>query len=269
MIKQILFAIAFLLSVTMCSQAPEGQKVLIRTSDGDIKVVLYDDTPLHRDNFVRLITEGYYNNLTFHRVIKGFMIQGGESSAKKDSVLDESKLIPAEINPSAHLHTAGALAAARWGNDENPKKMSDPYQFYIVSGSPVLDMDFETLDEERAEELKFDVFRSLDISQQIKDSINALYATQGFVEWHMLGNDIASQVDRETEKRKGEILKYTPEQQEAYKAEGGAPFLDGQYTVFGRVYEGMDVVKKIERAATNDNDRPLQPIIIRDIQLIQ
>ena len=266
--KQILFALTLLLSATMCSKAPEGQKVLIQTSHGDIKVVLYDDTPLHRDNFIKLIEDGYYNDLTFHRIIKGFMIQGGKSSAKKDGTLNEEELIAAEIAPSQHIHKAGALAAARWGNDENPKKMSDRFQFYIVSGKPILDMDFETLNEERTEALKFEISQTIDIPQDVKDYIKTLYTSYGFVDWHKVDNAIADRVNEETEKRKGEILEYTQQQKDSYKAQGGAPFLDGEYTVFGEVYDGMDIVRKIEREETNAVDSPLKPVKIKNIQLM-
>ena len=209
-----------LLSLTTCSKTPKGAKVLIETSYGNIKVSLYDETPLHRDNFVKLVNEGYYNGKTFHRVIKHFMIQGGATNTAKDSVLNEDDLIPSEINTSKYIHKAGALAAARWGNDENPKKMSDAAQFYIVSGAPVLEMDFETIERERIENLNYEIL-------------------------------------------------YTNEQKDIYKSLGGAPHLDGEYTVFGEVYEGLDIVKKIERVETNEiNDKPLNPVIIKRMTLI-
>lgn len=268
--KKIYLILAFLLTMLMSCKTPEGQKVLIETSYGNIKVVLYDDTPLHRDNFVKLVNEGYYTDLTFHRVIKNFMIQGGRSSVEKDSILNESELIPAEINPSQHIHKAGALAAARWGNDENPKKMSDQYQFYIVSGKPILDMDFDKLTEERIESLKLEIVQTLDLDQQVKDSLKTEYDTEGYIDWTLMDASIVEKVEKEAENRKDEIVKYTQKQKDLYKELGGAPFLDGEYTVFGEVYEGMDVVRKIERVETNpNNDRPLQAVVIKSIQLIQ
>lgn len=261
--------LVLLLSMVMCSNIPEGQKVLIETSYGDVKVVLYDDTPLHRDNFLKLIKENYYDDLIFHRVIKGFMIQGGESSVKKDSVLDESKLIPAEINPSKHIHKAGALAAARWGNVENPKKMSDAYQFYIVSGSPVLDMDYDKLTNERTETLKLDILGGIIADAKMTDSLRTVFYSEEGLDWNTLGADVLTKVDQELEARKSEIYQYTQEQKDIYKEIGGAPFLDTEYTVFGEVYEGMDVVKKIEKVKTNVFDKPLEPVVIKSVKLIE
>jgi cyclophilin family peptidyl-prolyl cis-trans isomerase len=181
--------------------AQKTTKVLIHTDLGDIKVALYNDTPKHRDNFIKLAKQGFYSGSVFHRVIKGFMIQGGGPPA---GVPEMSDRVPAEFVP-AHIHKKGALCAARQGDQVNPKKESSGSQFYIVQGSPVT----------------------------------------------------AQQLDQYDRKR---TVKYTPEQRTTYTTIGGTPFLDGEYTVFGEVIEGLDVVDKIAAVQTAPGDRPVKEI---------
>lgn len=181
--------------------AQKVTKVLIHTDMGDIKVALYNDTPLHRDNFVKLAKEGFYNGSIFHRVIKGFMVQGGGAPAGKPEV---SNKVPAEFVP-AHIHKKGALAAARLGDQVNPKKESSGSQFYLVQGTKIP----------------------------------------------------ADQLNQFDAKRK---VKYTAEQRTIYTTVGGTPFLDGDYTVFGEVVEGMDVIDKIAAVQTAPGDKPVKEI---------
>ncbi len=176
-------------------------KFIIHTDYGDIKGLLYNDTPLHRDNFVKLVNEGWYNGSPFHRVIENFMIQGGSNANGKQ---DPGYTIPAEILPN-HIHEKGALSAARMGDHVNPKKASSGSQFYIVQGQsyngPMLD--------------------------QMEDR-------SGF--------------------------KYTPEQRETYSKVGGTPHLDGEYTVFGQVTDGFDVIDKIASVTTGAGDKPVKDV---------
>lgn len=182
----------------METEAQKMTKVLIHTDLGDIKVALYNDTPKHRDNFIKLANEGFYNGSIFHRVIKGFMVQGGGAPAGK---AETSYLIPAELLPN-HIHKKGALAAAR---TNNPKKESSGSQFYIVQGAKI-----------PAEQLnQFDQRRT---------------------------------------------VKYTAEQRTIYSTIGGTPFLDTDYTVFGEVVEGLDVIDKIAAVQTAPGDKPLKDI---------
>lgn len=178
--------------------AQKMTKLLIHTDLGDIKVALYNDTPKHRDNFIKLANEGFYNGSPFHRVIKGFMIQGGGAPAGK---AETSYLIPAELLPN-HIHKKGALAAAR---TNNPKKESSGSQFYIVQGDKVS----------------------------------------------------AEQLNQFDQKR---TVKYTAEQRTTYTTIGGTPFLDTDYTVFGEVVEGLDVIDKIAAVQTAAGDRPVKEI---------
>lgn len=269
MMKKIYFILMLLLPLTMCSKAPEGQKVLIETSMGNIKVVLYDDTPLHSHNFAQLVEEGYYDGLNFHRVIQGFMIQAGKTRLEKDSILNEELMIAPEVNTAKHIHKAGTLAAARWPDEENPKKMSDKHQFYIVTGKAIWTADFQSFKEERMEDLKYKIFKDLPIDEAIKDSIKHQYYTDGFVEWNRFPTEISSVINQESEKRKGEILEYTQAQKDTYLEVGGTPHLDGDFTVFGEVYEGLEIVKKIEIVETTPNDAPIKPVIIKNITLIK
>lgn len=194
--------------VIPASTEPEKKNKMVEivTDYGTMKVRLYDETPLHRDNFIKLVEEGYYNDLLFHRIIKGFMIQGGDPNSKNAG--PEVQLgsggpgytVPAEIK-SGLYHKKGALAAARMGDQMNPQKASSGSQFYIVQGSVVQES----------------------MLQQIAS-------------------------------RSG--ITYTPEQITTYTTVGGTPFLDGQYTVFGEVIEGMDVIDKIAAVKTLPGDRP-------------
>jgi peptidyl-prolyl cis-trans isomerase B (cyclophilin B) len=189
----------------------------ITTKFGTMTGILYDETPIHRDNFIKLVGEGYYDGLLFHRVISGFMIQGGDPKSR-GAVADVSigdggpdYTLRAEINPDL-IHKRGALAAARTGDDMNPQRESSGSQFYIVQGNPVTQ---ETLDN---------------------------FVSQG--------------------------KPYTETQMAIYKKLGGTPFLDFEYTVFGEIIDGFDVIDAIASAPKNSQDRPLEYIVMK-VELIK
>jgi cyclophilin family peptidyl-prolyl cis-trans isomerase len=194
--------------------------VLISTGMGDITVALYDDTPKHRDNFLKLAKEGYYNGTLFHRVIPTFMIQGGDPDSKNASAPAGSLgnggpgyTIPAEI-VRTHFHKRGALAAARTSDEINPKRESSGSQFYIVHGTT------------------FDANMLGQMEGQMKASVAPNFA-------------------------------FTPEERSYYSTYGGAPHLDQQYTVFGEVVTGMDVVDKIAQVAQGPNNQPVKPVSMK------
>lgn len=206
-----------LLLFTQWYDASKDEMVVISTKFGDITVGLYKDTPKHRENFLKLVKESYYDSLLFHRVINGFMVQGGDPNSREAQpgaplgVGGPGYTIPAEILPR-HIHKKGALAAARQGDQVNPERASSGSQFYIVQGKPVSEMDLAG------------------ISQQ---------------KLNMNPSDSAG---------------YTAEQVAIYQSIGGTPHLDGAYTVFGEVIEGIEVVDIIASQEVDRRSRPVDDI---------
>ena len=236
-------------------------KVIISTPLGDIKVRLYDETPAHRDNFLKLAREGFYNGTIFHRVIKEFMIQGGDPESKgapKGKQLgsgDAGYTLPAEFNPSL-FHKRGALSAARLGDNVNPEKRSSGCQFYIVWGKAYTEGQIGQLERQSFMQAQQSVFDEL--ARKNRDKIMELRRNRDQAGLMDLQNDLIAQTEAIV-KEKG-LGKLSEEQKKAYTTIGGTPFLDGQYTVFGEVEEGLDIVGDIQEAATDHNDRPLEDI---------
>jgi cyclophilin family peptidyl-prolyl cis-trans isomerase len=199
---------SIILAGLTCQAQQKETTVVIETSMGTIKAILYNDTPLHRDNFIKLVNEGWYNGSPFHRVIKNFMIQGGQNA---DGRMDPGYKVPAEFRDN-HFHKKGALCAARQGDQVNPQKASSGSQFYIVQG--------EVFDERK---LSF------------------------------------------YEERLGKI--FSAKQRQAYMTVGGTPHLYGDYTVFGEVIEGLDIVDKIAGVKTGYMDVPVEPVTINKITI--
>lgn len=215
---RILFGVAIFLATNLffsCTSSDEPH-ALIKTNKGDIEILLYNSTPIHRDNFIKLINENFYDSTLFHRVIKGFMIQGGDPDSRKatrDQFLGKGGpgyLLDAEIGAP---HLRGAVAAARIGGPTNPEKKSSGSQFYIVQGSAQTDESLSSVERLRR-------------------------------------------------------IKYNPEQRQLYKELGGAPQLDNDYTVFGEVVKGMDVVDAIAELPTDAGERPLEDVRIEKVILL-
>ena len=209
--KPFLIAV-FALSFSFLAHSQERVKVKISTKYGDMVAELYDETPIHRDNFIKLVKEGFYDGTLFHRVIPGFMIQGGDPASKDDT--PNTKIgnggpgytLPAEFNPQ-FFHKKGVLAAARMGDAVNPKKESSGSQFYIVEGQVY---DNNTID---------------------------LFA-----------------------KRMGVELSLA--QKKAYTTVGGTPHLDADYTVFGELVEGLEIISKISNVTRDKNNLPTDKVIM-------
>jgi len=196
------------LFLTSCGTGEKNMTVVIETEHGDMTAILYNSTPKHRDNFVKLANEGFYDDLLFHRIIKGFMIQGGDPNSRgaapgaRLGSGGPGYLIDAEIGSP---HFKGTLAAARTGGASNPEKKSSGSQYYIVQGK-----------------------------LQTDAQLNQMESSKG--------------------------IKYTEEQRNRYKKDGGTPMLDADYTVFGEVISGMDVIDKIAAVQTAPGDRPLEDV---------
>lgn len=208
----------------------QRSQVLLETTEGNILLELYDDTPKHRDNFLRLVDEQFYDSLLFHRVIKSFMIQCGDPTSRHaepgiqlgeaDSGYTLEPELFAGDGRLLHHHSRGALAMAREGDDVNPERRSSGSQFYIVWGKTFSTKDMESIGE---------------------------------------------RLDTMTQHR----VTMTPDMMNLYRKTGGSPHLDGQYTVFGKVVEGLDVVKRIQQVFTDDYDRPVDDVRIIRARLVR
>ena len=271
--KILLICLAFI-ALTACSAGSKKQTnhhmenekrtlVKLETTMGNITVALYNETPKHRDNFIKLVKEGVYDSTLFHRVIKQFMIQAGDPDSKNasDTAMlgsgDVGYTIPAEFNPK-FFHKKGVLAAARQGDDVNPEKASSGCQFYIVTGRKFTEPQLLGMENKINEQREEALFDSL-ARQHMKEIYKMRKAgdNAGLLE---LQDTLEAQARELADKE--EKFRFTPEQIKAYSTIGGAPHLDGSYTVFGEVTEGMEVVENIEIAKTNRADRPVKNIRI-------
>jgi len=240
--------------------------VLIETSLGDIKIRLYDETPQHRDNFLKLVEEDYYNDLLFHRVIKDFMVQGGDPDSKGAPANKSlgsggpSYQIPAEIVYPQLFHKRGALSAARTGDQMNPEKKSSGSQFYIVWGSVYTEAQLTSMEKPKKEQAMQAYFGNL--ANERRDTIQALYDSKNQPALDSMQKELAEMTEIEFTKNpdKGG---FTAEQKKAYSTIGGTPHLDGEYTVFGEVIEGLDIVEKIQSCQTAGSDRPKTDITMK------
>ena len=236
-------------------------KVLIQTTEGDITVRLYDQTPQHRDNFLKLAAEGYYDGTLFHRVIKDFMIQGGDPDSigapagKSLGVGGPDYTIDAEILPEL-FHKRGALCAARQGDEVNPTKRSSGSQFYIVWGKKYSEGELRQMDKQLQMQQEQSVFNSLVTKN--RDLILKLRRERDRAGLSALQDELLAETHAVCASMPKPQL--GAEQKQAYSTIGGTPFLDGQYTVFGEVEEGLDVVGKIQEVATGRGDRPVADV---------
>ena len=244
-------------------------KVELETTYGKILVELYNETPQHRDNFIKLVKEGYYDGVLFHRVIKDFMIQTGDGNSKTagpEASLgdgDPGYTIEAEFVYPKYFHKRGALAAARTGDQVNPERRSSGSQFYIVTGKVYGSDELKMMTQRMADLKKQDIFRRLVMENQSK--IMELQQKQDNDALNALQNELIQQTEAEAAKTP---FSMTDEQINAYTSIGGTPHLDGQYTVFGEVIEGMDVVDKIQNVTTGRMDRPTEDIKIIKAKIV-
>ena len=245
-------------------------RLKIKTTEGDIIIRLYDETPKHRDNFLKLAKEGYFNGTLFHRVIKDFMIQGGDPDSKnapKGKMLGTGGpdyTIPAEFVYPQYFHKRGALSAARTGDEVNPEKESSGSQFYIVWGKTFKPAELKQMEHQMAMQQEQQVFNQL--TREHHEEIMNLRRNRDRVGLQELQDKLIEQT-KITYKQQGKPS-FTEEQIEVYTNVGGTPFLDNQYTVFGEVEEGLDIVERIQNCDTDRNDRPTEDVKIETVALL-
>lgn len=258
--RNILLILIAIFIISSCKDKKEDKSniVKIETAYGDMVVKLYDATPLHSKNFLNLVKEGFYNNLLFHRVIKNFMIQGGDPesrNAQPGQLLGEGDVgytIPPEFTDSI-IHKKGAIAAARMGDDVNPEKKSSGCQFYIVQGKVFTEEELEAL-----EQKVLAIQHKTMLNNLLKEAENRLMDEGKEIDYKSMYNKINKEVIDYLEKNKP--YKFSDYQKEIYTTKGGTPHLDGNYTIFGEVIEGLDVIDKIASVATDEKDRPLKDV---------
>ena len=243
--------------------------MLIETSMGDIRAVLFDDTPLHRDNFIKLAREGYFDEMMWHRIVPGLMIQTGDPTLKpanRPVTVDTSALhytIPQEIRFPKYIHRRGMLAAARQPDNLNPKKESSPTQWYIVTGekyTPTSLADFYQTLYQEAVNAKW---RRL--QDKLADRLNRL-DTSNKDAYYDLQDSILNVAEAEVASRPPRP--FNEQQKRVYTTEGGCPHLDGEYTIFGQVTEGMNVVEKIVNVPTDERERPMREVYVKRVTVL-
>lgn len=263
--KLLLLAVSVFLFIS-CSSEDDATKqddiAIITTEFGELHVLLYDQTPIHKENFIKLANEGFYDSTTFHRVIQGFMIQGGDPNSKDDNPTNDGQggpgyTLEAEFDNQL-IHKKGAIAAARLGDQQNPERRSSGSQFYIVHGRPVQSMELAQMQAQRNELARQDMIRKY---VQAPEQQELLTKLQNFMQSNMVDSVEAAISEIEPIATDGFVpTTYTPTQVDLYNDIGGAPFLDGNYTVFGEVILGLNIIDSIAVEETGAGDRPLEDI---------
>lgn len=252
--------------------APDTSSAMvdIKTSLGDIRILLYGETPKHRDNFIKLVESDFYNGTLFHRVINKFMIQAGDPDSKGAApgkmlgAGGPGYQIDAEIVYPKYFHKRGALAAARQGDQVNPERKSSGSQFYIVTGDVINDSAIKQMEQHLNMQQQQQIFNQLVMKH--RDQIMVMQQNQDNAGLQALQQQLIKETEAEAAKNP---LKLTPEQIKAYTSVGGTPHLDNQYTVFGEIVSGMDVVAKIEKVKTDQADRPTEDVKIISMEIVK
>lgn len=261
MLKKLITITTLLFTLMSCNA--KEPVVVIETDLGTMKVKLYNETPQHRDNFVKLAKEGFYNDLLFHRVIKDFMIQGGDPESKgapagkQLGAGENGYQIPAEFRYPQYMHKKGALAAARMGDQVNPEKKSSGCQFYIVQGKTYSDKELNRIEEGLQQQVmmrKFNELKKNNITE-----IRSLMAAQNQEGLKALQEKFIKECEDYVAAHPEEC-QMSDDVKKIYKEIGGTPFLDGEYTVFGEIVEGLDIVDKIAAVETAPGDRPVKDV---------
>ena len=254
---------------TAASADTTSVKVQVETTMGTFTVLLYGDTPLHRDNFVKLVNEGFYNGTLFHRIIDQFMIQAGDPDSKNArhgqrlGAGGPGYTIEAEIKYPRHFHKRGALAAARQGDQVNPERRSSGSQFYIVTGKKVSEAEMANMEKYMEQSAMQSHFAQL--AQQHMAEVRDMQAKGDQAGLEKLQNELIAECEAYVAEHP---VKVTDEMKKAYTTVGGTPHLDNNYTVFGEVVNGMETVDKIEKVETDRGDRPKEDIRIISMKVV-
>ncbi len=272
--KKHIVILPLILFVVSCAvfkpKAPVEKKVLIETNQGKIVVKLYNETPKHRENFLKLVDNAFYDSLLFHRVINDFMIQAGDpesKNAEKNARLGNGGpgyTVEAEINADK-LHQRGALAAARQPDDVNPEKRSSGSQFYIVEGNIWIDSQLDLLIKRRNSYVISEYVNRLlqkPENETLASHVDSLRRNQHRDEFNEIYLQLTEQVMPQIKADSVDMFDLSEEQRYVYKTVGGSPHLDGEYTVFGEVVLGMPVVELISDVKTDIRNRPLEDVLI-------
>lgn len=260
---KLLFFLALIVPFTGCAQ--KQNKVVIETIYGNIVIKLYDETPLHRDNFIKLASSGFYDDLLFHRVIKDFMIQGGDPNSRNANLSvqlgsgDPGYKIDAEIVYPKYFHKKGALAAARQGDQANPQKQSSGSQFYLVQGKVYTNEEMDQFERVMTDRQRQAIM--MKYMNQHRDTFIKLQQSGDNEALQQLFEQVSGEAQPELDAL--ETIKIPEEHRTAYTTIGGTPHLDNAYTVFGEVVEGLDVIDKIASVETNEMDRPIQNVVMK------
>lgn len=268
-----MLCLLLLVNAGAMAQTPKPSKnvqlVVLSTTKGDITLYLYEHTPKHRSNFIKLVQEGFFNNCTFHRVIKQFMIQGGDPNSKDNDPNNDGQggpgyEIDAEITPQ-YFHKKGALASARNGDDVNPLRRSSGSQFYIVQGKPFTEAELDQ-QQTRVQNAQMGAFAREYIKRPAYN-----WLTQEYLQGLYQNNPdslqrLYARLDKEIKAaytQDNKLFTFTPPMRQAYTTAGGAPHLDQTYTVFGEVVSGLNVVDAIAESKTDGRDRPIEAVVMQ------
>jgi peptidyl-prolyl cis-trans isomerase B (cyclophilin B) len=264
---RIVFIAIFLFFALITVKGQEKERVIIiSTNMGDIKCRLYNDTPKHRDKFLREASKGHYNGTLFYRVIENFMIQGGSKDSRNAAAGkhigygDPAFTVNDEIREN-HIHKKGALCAPRQPDEINPFKQSDISQFFIVQGRVYRSGELDTMEMAVNIPIKKRI-RKKCMTAEVRAKLKQLKAEGKVKEFRALANPVKEQMEAEFLLDPGR-LQFSEAQREAYTTVGGYPDLDGKYTIFGEVVEGLDVVDRIAAMKTDSNNRPLKDVVIK------
>lgn len=256
-------SLCLLVLFSSCAQKKD-YVVIIKTDMGDMVAILYDETPKHKENFIKLAKDHFYDSLIFHRVIEGFMIQGGDPDSKNAQPGQRLGMggpgytVDAEFNPKFY-HVKGALSAARLGDQQNPTKASSGSQFYIVQGTvvPKDNIDQLTVDQAKLNNGLQQLLQKPE-NKPLYDTLSQLYYAGNMDAYQKTLFDLIPKIENETGIKVRKEM--SQEKIDAYTSVGGAPHLDNEYTVFGKVVKGLDVIDKIAAVQKDGADRPIQDI---------